>query len=400
MREADFQPGFPGSLEPTSFEEEAPNGSKTLRRGLAFAPHPLPPTLNRELLLGRLFDVLDQAKTRLLRLDGLVDSLPGRTALLSAMRVREAQASSKIEDTFAPIRDVALAELDMDKRNAPAMEVYRNRLAIEKGLASPLPISVRLVREMHGVLITDPRYRPGKFRDVQVCIGDKSRGFDHARFVPPTGARVPDLMAQWELFSNPDATQAPARDRFPYFVELAMSHYQFETIHPVSDGNGRLGRALVTLAPVKHRELRHPVCNLSEWVQANREEYYDRLLRVSTHAEWEPWIGFFCRALAEQASDDIQRAERLGKLYASYEEKISTPRSSILPVKLLNYLFDRQAVTVTRAAEVMGVSYTAAQRHVERFEKLGIIRPLKGVAYQRPFIAEGIIRAIRGQGDE
>lgn len=397
MDERDFQPGFPGVLEPATFEEDGPNGIKSSGRGLAFIPNPLPPPLKREILLGRLFDVLDRAKTLLLRLDGLVDSLPGRSALLSGMRTREAQASSQIEDTFASIQDIALAGLEENDRDNPGMEVFRNRRAIEKGLASPLPISVRLVREMHAVLIREPRHRPGQFRTIQVCIGDKAKGFSRARFVPPTGARVPDLMAQWELFCNPDVPQAPERVRYPYFVELALAHYQFETIHPVSDGNGRLGRALVTLAPVKDKVLKHPVCNLSEWVQANRQEYYDRLLRVSTHNEWAPWIEFFCHALAEQAAEDSRRAENLSTLYDLYLNAISTSKRSILPLRLLDHLFDRQIVTVPMAAKVMEISYRAAQKHVERFESLGILTPFEGSSHPRYFVAHAIIRAIEGQ---
>jgi len=399
MDKHDFQPGYPGVLEPTTFDEDGPDGTKTLGRGFAFVPNPLPPALEREPLLGRLFDVLDRAKTRLMRLDGLVDSLPGRCALLSGMRTREAQASSQIEDTFASIQDIALAGLEENDRDDPGMEVFRNRRAIEKGLASPLPISVRLVREMHAVLIREPRHRPGQFRTIQVCIGDKAKGFAKARFVPPPGARVPELMAQWELFCNPDAPQAPARMRYPYFVELALAHYQFETIHPVSDGNGRLGRALITLAPVKDRILKHPVCNLSEWVQSHRQEYYDRLLRVSTHNEWEPWIEFFCTALAEQAAEDMRRAERLRLLYDSYTKKIASAQRSNRAIKLLDHLFDRHAVTVPLAAEIMGISYPAAQKHVERFESLGILKAVKGVSHPRGYLALGVIRAINDKDE-
>ncbi len=400
MQPSDFQAGFPGVLEPTTFEEGGPGGEKAQRQGLAFVPHPLPPELDRTRLLGRLFDVLDRARTRLVRLDGLVDALPGRTALLSGLRIREARASSQIENTFASVQDTALAGLGALRPESAPAEVHRNQQAIEHGLRSKLPICGRLVLEMHRLLITDARHRPGKYRDTQVCIGDEHKGFRHARFVPPPGARVRELMDLWERFCNPNTPQSTPRDTLPYFVELALAHYQFETIHPMSDGNGRLGRALVTLAPVKNGELRHPVCNLSEWVQKNRQEYYERLLRVSTHGEWEEWVGFFCTAIAEQAAADTVCAEGLGKLYADYTAKITTRRGSILPTRLLDHLFDRQVVTVTKAAEIMGITYAAAQKHVQAFEKLGILVALKDVKYDRPYLAMGIIRAIQGRDEE
>lgn len=400
MDERDFKAGFPGTLEPTTFVERRADGHTRTESGIAFVPHPLPPSLDAERMVGRLHELLDQVRTNLTRLEGVIESLPGRTVLLSAMRVREAQASSKIESTFASIKDIALAAIDESRVPGDASEVRRNRQAIELGLESALPVSVRLLREMHKVLIRDPSKRPGEFRDLQVSIGDESRGFRGARFVPPPPQAVAGCLRDFELFCNPHAVNAPVRARLPYFVELALAHYQFETIHPFSDGNGRLGRALVTIAPVKDGQLRHPVCNLSEWVQANRQEYYDRLLRVSTHGEWEDWIRFFCRAVAEQAVADLNRARRLAELYDRYAKAITTKRSSILQTKLLDFIFDRQVLTVPLAADHMGVTYAAAQRHVEKFVKAGIIRPHKGWTYNKAYVAEGVIRAIRGQGED
>lgn len=400
MRASDFQPGFPGQLEPTAFDELDPNGNPQTTRGLAFVPLPLPPTLDVDPMIGRLFDLLDRVKTSLLRLEMTIDSLPGKTVLLSAMRVREAQASSKIENTYASVKDIALAAIDERRATDDSMEVLRNRRAIEEGLASPLPMSNRVICAMHRVLITDQRYTPGRFRNLQVCIGSAGRGFEYARFVPPPPHRIESCMRAFELFCNPNATNAPQRTRLPYFVELALAHYQFETIHPFRDGNGRLGRALVTIAPLKDGVLRHPVCNLSEWVHSNREEYYDRLLRVSTHAEWEPWIRFFCTALAGQAQADLDRAQRLGKLYDKYFKAITTKKSSMIVTKLLDHLFDHQVTTIGIAASVMGLSHPAAKRHIDNLEKLKVIKAMPGRDYARIYFAEGIIRAIKGQGED
>jgi Fic family protein len=397
MRQEDFQPGFPGSLVPVTFRE-ARAGVLREHAGLAFVPAALPPPLTRVEFTGRLFDALDGAKTALLQLDALIDTLPGRTALLSAMRVREAHASSKIEDTFAPLQEVALAGLDDQQADVPASEVWRNRMAIEHGLASALPISVRLLKEMHAVLIVKLQHRPGELRDIQVCIGDHRRGIAHARFVPPPATMLADLLGQWELFCNPKTLGAPARVQLPYYAELALAHYQFEAIHPFSDGNGRLGRAIVSLAPVKDRQLRHPVCNLSEWIHENRQEYYDRLLRVSTHGEWEEWTRFFCLALEQQAQTDMHRARRLASLYTQYDQLLRERKQTHAPFKLLDHLFDRQVVTVHEAQRVMEVGYEAARKQLKSFEELGMLEKARkqppGPRVDVRYIAMGVIQAI------
>ncbi|MFN0131735.1 MAG: Fic family protein [Phycisphaerales bacterium] len=350
--------------------------------------------------MGRLYDVLDRAKTGLLRLEARVDALPSKTILLAAMRVREAQASSKIEDTIAPLKDIALAELDESQVDDQAIEVLRNRQAIEHGTESPLPVSIRLLSEMHRRLITAPSKRPGEFRDSQAYIGSESRGFERARFVPPPPAQVAECMKQWELFVNPGAVNAPPRPRLPHLVELALAHYQFETIHPFADGSGRLGRAIVNITPIKNGDLRYPVCNLSEWVHDHRQEYYDGLLRVSTHAEWEGWIRFFCTALAEQAELDLKRADRVAALYDSYQQLVTERRRSIMLTKLIDRLFENQVITIVAAKRVMGVSYTAAQRHVEFLVAKGVLKQAGKLSYGKIYFAPAILKAIRGQGED
>jgi Fic family protein len=405
MRSDAFQPGFPGRLTPISFSERSMGGTARSVVGTAFVPNPLPPTLDQVSFVGRLYSVLDHAKTSLLRLEAKIESLPSRTVLLAGMRMREAQASSKIENTVASLREIALAADDYadpsdESQTPPAVEVLRNRAAIEFGLRSKLPISIRLVRDMHRVLITDLKNRPGMFRDVQVCIGNENRGFDQARFVPPPHDMIDAAMRDWELFVNPGALNAPQRERLPELIELAMAHYQFETIHPFSDGNGRLGRALVNLGPVKSGLLNQPVCNLSEWVHENRRQYYDGLLRVSTHGDWEGWCRFFCTAIAEQSQLDLRRAERVAALYEKYQKLITQRRRSIMLTKLIDRLFEHQAISITSAAKVMGVSFTAANRHIDFLEKSGVLKRYASARRGSIFIAEGVLRAIRGQGED
>ncbi len=400
VKVSDFQPGYPGSLVQTHFEEKDQTGRVITLQGDAFVPNPLPPMLDRVGIVGRLFDMLDRAKTQLLRLEAAVDRLPDPRLLLDAMRLREAQASSRIENTFATLRDLALANVDPNSASSDVLEVRRNRQAIELGLQSRIPVSRRLICDMHAALITSPSKRPGKFRDIQVCIGDHHLGFKHARFVPPPAAHLDACVKAWELFANPTAIEAPTRDRWPYLIELAWTHYQFETIHPFSDGNGRIGRALVQVAPVIDGFLKHPICNLSEWVQQHRQEYYDRLLRVSTHGDWVGWTAFFGAAVAEQAELDLQRADRVLGLYHRYRQTITQDANSIRLVPLIDSLFSHQGTTISLAAEVMGLSYTAAQRHVEFLVSKGVLKQHSEGNYAKIYLATEIIDAIRGDGED
>jgi Fic family protein len=400
MRASDFHDQSLGELVPTSFVEHDVGGFSRTIKGLAFVPRPLPPVLDRVGLVGRLYDVLDRAKTNLLRLEAKVESLPSRAALLAAIRSREAQSSSKIENTVASLKDIALAGLSEDTGKSEAAEVLQNRRAIELGLRSKLPISIRLLCDMHRELIREPRTRPGQFRETQAYIGSESRGFEQARFVPPPPDRIDGCMREWELFVNPGALSAPRRAPLPDLIELAMAHYQFEAIHPFSDGNGRLGRAVVNLSPIKSGFLRQPVCNLSEWVHEHREEYYNGLLRVSTHGDWEGWTRFFCTALAEQSEQDLTRADRVAGLYDKYQQLITQRRNSIMLVKLIDRLFGHHAITIPMAARVMGISYSPAQKHVEFLVKHGVLRHLGSGGHGKIYIASAILRAIRGRGED
>ncbi|MBL8764664.1 MAG: Fic family protein [Phycisphaerae bacterium] len=400
MRDSDFQDRTTGELVRTVFVERTQDGSSRTINGLAFVPRPLPPGLDPVTLTGKLYDVLDAAKTSLLRLEAKVESLPSKTALLASMRAREAQSSSKIENTVATLRDIAMAAAEAERAPSEAVEVLRNRRAIEAGLRSKLPVSIRLVCEMHAVLIDAPGKRPGTLRDIQAYIGDEERGFGRARFVPPPPDRIGECMKQWELFVNPGALNAPRRPRLPDLVELAFAHYQFEAIHPFSDGNGRLGRALVNVTPVKNGLLRQPVCNISDWVHERRQEYYDGLLRVSTHGDWEGWARFFCLALKEQAEQDLRRADHVAGLHERYMLLVTRRRNSIMLTKLIDRLFENPAVTVTGAASVMGVSYTAAKRHIDYLLARRVLRPADAREYAKVFIAPEIIRAIRGPGED
>ncbi len=393
-----FQTDFPGRLVKTAFQEQRA-GRLVTTSGWAFVPDALPPTrIDRTTFIGRLFDVLDWAKSNLVRLDAAVENLPDPKILLSALRLREAQASSRIENTFASMRELALADAAGRHARDEVLEVHRNRMAIEAGLTSVLPIGRALICQMHAVLIADPKKRPGQLRDVQVCIGDEKRPFDEARFVPPPPIHLAECVESWDRFVR--AENAEPNDRWPDLIEMAFGHYQFETIHPFSDGNGRLGRAIINLQPVRNGSLKHPVCNLSEWVNRHRQDYYDRLLRVSTHGDWEGWTRFFCTAIAEQATLDLARVRAIAELRKRYHELVTTKHRSTVLLRLVDRLFIHPATSISGAAENLGVSYTTAQKHVKVLLEHRVLTPYGPGTYGKMFLADDIINAIEGVSDD
>lgn len=232
-----------------------------------------------------------------------IAALPSPRAFVGPMGRREVVYSSKIEQTYASVKDVALYDEtqlaqtpsnDQERKKIQdRIEVYSNQLALEYGLASPLPICLRLIREMHEKLmaITGQGMGPGKFRDIQVFIGDDKLGVAHSRFVPPPPGQVLEqCLFEFEQFLHP--SDRHPRRRYDMIVEIALAHYQFECIHPFRDGNGRLGGSLIPLWPYKSGVIRYPLPYLSKTLSENREEYYNRLLGVSTQGQWIEWIEF------------------------------------------------------------------------------------------------------------
>jgi Fic family protein len=364
--------------------------------GKAFVPAPLqtamPTGAERTRIVGSLHPLLDEAKTNLTRLDEIVGALPSPDILISPMLQREAQTSSQIENTHAELDEVALAAINPASARGPSAEVARNLDAIRHGLTSPLPVCVRLLTEMHGTLITDTKARPGQLRDRQVWIGD-STDLGRARFVPPPADRVLACLETLMEFIN---SAAPARERWPDLIELALAHYQLETIHPFSDGNGRIGRALVNITPVKRGVLKHAVCNISGAIEPRRREYYDAMLRVSTHGDWEGWIEFFLSALAAQSRADLHRAKALGDLYNRTLANLVGKKRSTLTIKLVDWLFETPAISIPFAANLLDCEYSTAKRHVQLLVESGLLVARHDVTYDKWYISWPIIRAAEG----
>lgn len=355
----------------------------------AFLPDPLPPSLEWSLGLIRALSDADRATGRLAGEGG---RLPNPHLLLRSFLRREAVLSSRIEGTQATLGEVLAAEAGAAVERAPEdlREVGNYVSALEFGIErlKSLPLSLRLVRELHAHLMQGARgghATPGEFRRSQNWIGPAGCTLTNASYVPPPPAELPAVLGAWEGFLH-DRTLPP-------LVHAALCHYQFEAIHPFLDGNGRIGRLLVTLLLVERGILPTPLLYLSAFFEATRQEYYDRLLAVSERGAWPEWLEYFLNGVARQAEDAINRAERINGLLAGWRLAVAGA-----PSKAVTALVDRLAEnpfwTVTRAAERLGVAYTTAQRAVEKLVSLSILAPTSEARRDRVYCCREILEIL------
>ena len=276
---------------------------------------------------------------------------------------------------------------------APDVREVENYVkAMEYGLKrlKTLPLSLRLIREIHEKLMRGVRgeiMTPGEFRTSQNWIGKAGATLMDATFVPPPPNEMKDALGDLEKYMHADSP-------LPALVQLALVHYQFETIHPFLDGNGRVGRLLVTLLLCAQGLLQQPLLYLSSFFERYRNEYYDRLLAVSQKGEWEEWIIFFLRGIAVQSKDAIERSDNLLKLWRSYRKKMQSVRASALPLQLVDELFSSPAITVSLAEKMLDVTPRAAQLNIEKLITAGILKEATGKQRNRIYVASEIIQVI------
>lgn len=366
--------------------KESSTGSltTTLHHGgeaLAFVPNPLPPDWQPD---REVWANLSEADRALGELAGRGKELENPRLFIRPFLRTEAVVSSRIEGTQADLEDLYAFEVEQKSgkesketegrksRRGDTKEVHNYVTALEYGLErlDEIPVIVRLLRELHRRLLSGvrgERQRPGEFRNSQNWIGPEGRSIEEARFVPPPPAKVEDLMANLEEYVN-------TADDYPPLIRLALIHYQFETIHPFRDGNGRIGRLLITLLIVHWKLLPLPLLTLSAYFERHRDEYMDRLLAVSRDGDWSGWVRFFLEGVKVQSEEANQTARRLSKLKADWRETIqSQPRSSALQLALVDHLFQQPMFSIPQAAELLGVSYQSAKNNVERLEEEGIL---------------------------
>jgi len=360
----------------------------------AFIPASLPPdpplVMDAELLR-----LLSDADRDLGRLDGVATMLPNAD-LFVAMYVRhEAVLSSQIEGTQSTLEDVL--EFEVEGRGQPRVrdveEVVNYVAAMNHGLSrlGELPLSSRLIREVHAKLMEGVRgaeKSPGEFRTSQNWIGPTGCTLATAEFVPPPPHEMQEAMASLDRFLHDRAA-------FPTLVHCALAHAQFETIHPFLDGNGRVGRLLITLLLCERKALHRPLLYLSYYLKAHRAQYYDRLTAVRRDGDWEGWVKFFLRGVSEVSITATESARAILQLREEHRAKLADDANGL---RLLDSLFQHPLVSVRMAEERLGCSYMTAAAIVQRMESLGILKEITGHKRNRLFRYEPYVAVFDGGG--
>jgi Fic family protein len=360
---------------------------------LAFAPPPLPPeiTFDRELV-----EKLSAADRAIGELAGAGRTLPNPVILTAPIVRREAVLSSRIEGTQASYDQLALFEVEpVGAEHGDVREVHNYVSALERVLDPNrrVPLSVPLLLEAHETLLTGVRggyATPGKVRRSPNWIGPPGCTLNDATYVPPPPERLWECLDPFEKYLH-------TRHTLPPLITIGCLHYQFEAIHPFVDGNGRVGRLLIALLLIEWGLLPAPLLDISAWIEQRRDEYYHRLLRVSTHADWSGWLGYFLTAVAEQASDAQLRASRLHALRERYRAQVTTARVSSLLPQLVDALFVVPAMTINRAAKLLGVSHRGASQTVARLVAAGLLTEVEPAGRTRLFVAREIIAVASGE---
>jgi len=363
----------------------------------AFVPHSLPPGLSVDWEFARGLSKADRA---LSELAGVGRTMPNPHLLIGPFVRREAVLSSRIEGTQADITDLyayeagqlSLPGMEPAPPESDVREVLNYVRALEYGLErlSTLPVSLRLIRELHERLMAGVRgdhATPGEFRRSQNWIGSPNCTLNEAQFVPPPVLQMHEALNALEKYLHADYVHPP-------LVRLALVHYQFEAIHPFVDGNGRIGRLLTSLLLVEWKLLPLPLLYLSAYFHRYRQDYYDLLMAVSERSDWRGWVLFFLHGVTDQARDAIVCAKQLQDLQTAWHERLIQARTSALLVRLADSLFASPVITIPEAQRLLGVTYRSAQRNVEKLVTAGILRPVGDASYGKTYLAAEILDII------
>ncbi len=355
----------------------------------AFVPTPLPPDL---VFSGKLVSVLSEADRSLGELAGLGRCMANPHLLLRPFMRREAVLSSRIEGTQAGMEELYAYEAGgMEGRDV--REIANYVAALEHGLQrlETLPVSLRLIREVHERLMTGVRGEhatPGEFRRSQNWIGKPGCVLKDATFVPPPVPEMNQALAVLEGYLN-------RADAIPPLVRIGCIHYQFETIHPFLDGNGRVGRLLVSLLLVHWKLLPLPLLYLSAYFERHRQDYYDRLLAVSQRGEWTDWLTFFLQGVVDESRDAAKRAKVLQDLQSEYRQRLTQMNASISALRLVDLIFESPILTIPGIRQALGVAYNSAKSAVGKLVDAGILRARDDDAYGRTYVAQEVLEAVQ-----
>ena len=395
MDQSEFMESSPGHLVSTT------NGA------MAFVPDALPKSID---LTPRAIRSLAEAENALGRLAGKATQMLNPYLVGSPMLYREAILSSRMEGTVTTPEKLVL--LDAESSRIPAgrspdsetREVQNYMKAMNFGLQrlNELPVCLRLLREIHGELMKGARggrERPGEFRDKQNWIGSSTVSIQDARLVPPPVAEMGECLQDFEAYLNEDWDDPHG---LPLLVRLGLVHYQFETIHPFRDGNGRIGRLLIPLLLCSADRMRYPLLYVSAYLERRRDDYTDLLLEVSRRGDWIAWVEFFLATIGESAEESIRQAGGLIELRERYQQDFQKARKSGLLQKLIDRLFMQPSITIRQAADATGLTDAAAAHNVRKLEDAGILYRVEGRSHPRVYVADEILRFLYDaeEGDE
>jgi len=383
-------------MDPTQFKQSTAGRCVQQPEGYwAFIPHPLPPHLELDWELAGL---LADANARVGELSGAGRLLPNPHLLIQPYIRREAVLSSRIENTQAGMDDLFFFEADESEppRAFDVREVANYVRAMEYGLErlKALPVSGRLVQEIHERLMDGVRgghATPGEFRRTQNWIGPAGCALMQATYVPPPVRDMIDALSAWEKYLN----EGP---REPPLIQCALMHYQFEAIHPFIDGNGRVGRLLITFFLCERGLLSLPLLYLSAFFERYRDEYYRRLLAVSQQGDWRGWIEYFLRGVATQAREACDNAGAILDLNQEIQNQVRTagkaPRHTL---RIVDRLFKNPVVAMSNLANELDLKYPSLQRGIEFLQRLGVLEEVTGLRRNRLYVSPRLMNILIGR---
>ncbi len=356
----------------------------------AYFPKPLPRHLELD---SKTILLQSQADLALGRLAGAARLLPNTAILITPYSMQEALDSSRIEGTQASLSELFNATATGETTRMDVAEVLNYMNAMEHGLSrlrTTLPLSLRLMKEMHQILLTGVRGQektPGEFRTSQNWIGSPDGSIDRARFVPPPVDAMTECLRDWESYQHEEVV-------IPLLVRCGLLHYQFETIHPFLDGNGRLGRLFITLFLVESGPLPAPILYLSSYFENNKPEYYNRLQAVRETGDIRGWLQFFLRAVALQAENAVVRAETLMDLRERYRQQVLAATRS-RAAEVVDVMLENPLLTAKFVAQRLKTTQQTGLNVLRQLESIGILRELAPSQSGRiRWAADEILRAV------
>jgi Fic family protein len=376
-------------VDPKDFNNQDAGKTILTQNGFwVFIPNPLPPKFEWTVSL---IAINSEAERELSHLSALVSNFPFPQLLIPSFIRSEAVISSRIEGTKASLADLYTYEISQPsffESSDDVREVYNYVEAMEYGVErlKSLPVSLRLIRELHEKLLTGVRggaLSPGEFRRTQNWIGSYGSTPSTATYVPPPVDEMNDALGELEKFIH-------SQSDIPPLVRTSLIHYQFEAIHPFLDGNGRVGRLLIALLLCEWGLLPNPMLNLSEYLERYRQQYYDLLLNVSQQGAWEEWIKFILCGIRDQSRKSVSRLDRMQTIRISYQTIIDTNRNPKRMTKVVDFLFSRPILSVKQLSDELDLPVKTAGDYINQLVTKGLLKEITGNSRNRIYRADEI----------